>query len=95
MTNVAKFWVANNAYQNLSQAIISDLSGVGNTSFEPSVEEIKRVQGGAGLYCETATAITGADLDDAVMGVYHFRPEPDLPRTADSRRQGRKYLLSR
>jgi hypothetical protein len=98
MSSLAKYVIANNAYQNLSQPVIYDFRCVGNTSFEPSVEEIRRVQGNpgiSGIYCEVATAAPGADLDEAVLAVYNYRPEAHQPEAADSRRGQRKYKIPR
>lgn len=45
------------------------------------------------LYCEVATAMKGAKLDDAVVAIYSYRPERDLPGTGSGRKNRRKYTF--
>lgn len=37
------------------------------------------------LFCEVVGAITGQEFDDAVVGVYQFRPKIVEPRSTDLR----------
>jgi hypothetical protein len=45
------------------------------------------------LYVETVSALAGCDFDEAVVSVYSYRPEREMPRAQDSRRNLRKYLI--
>lgn len=45
------------------------------------------------LYFETVAALTGCEFDEAVVSVYTYRPERELPCAKDSRRNLRKYLI--
>ncbi len=45
------------------------------------------------LYLEAVSALQGCDFDEAVMAVYSYRPERELPQAKDSRRRERKYLI--
>jgi hypothetical protein len=42
------------------------------------------------LYLEQVSALQGSDFDDAVLAVYSYRPERELPQAKDSRRRQRK-----
>jgi hypothetical protein len=42
------------------------------------------------LYMEQVSALQGRDFDEAVMAVYSYRPERELPQAKDSRRRQRK-----
>lgn len=45
------------------------------------------------LYCEVANALKGGEFDEAVLEVYSFVPERDLPTASRSRKRQRKYAF--
>jgi hypothetical protein len=45
------------------------------------------------LYLEAVAALQGCDFDEAVVAVYSYRPERELPQAKDSRHRQRKYLI--
>jgi len=45
------------------------------------------------FYIEVVSVLQGSDFDSAVVAVYSYRPERELPRAEDSRTRQRKYLF--
>ena len=45
------------------------------------------------LYMEAVCYLQDSDFDHAVVAVYQYRPERELPNPSDSRRTGIKYLF--
>jgi hypothetical protein len=45
------------------------------------------------FYIEAVSVLRDSDFDSAVMAVYSYRPERELPRAEDSRTRHRRYLI--